>query len=115
MRLTQLQLIQQVNFERFRRWFGNHPGWNLLEAAAEMCGEAGEMTNICKKIQRDKYGIQGNLHIPKSELEQKLRLEIGDVLVTLMTVASLAGLDINDCVESSFNEKSIQMGFPERI
>lgn len=112
--MNRLQQIQQTNLERYHRWMDNSPGWNILEAAAECAGEVGEMLNICKKLRRSELGITGNKEF-NSELLYKLEGEIGDVLITLCIVASRAGIDLDKAVTKSFNLKSAERGFPERI
>ena len=105
---------QRINAARSERWMAGSVGWTKLEIAGEMCGEAGELTNICKKLRRSELGVRGN-KLSDSELLAKARGEVGDVFITLALVASKLGIDLEDAVREAFNAKSIEMGFPERL
>lgn len=89
-------------------------GWTILEIAGELCGEAGELANICKKLRRSEMGVPGN-KVSDGVLREKARGEIGDVLIVLMLVASKLGIDLHDAARDAFNAKSVEMGFPERF
>ena len=116
---SEIDKIQETNWKRYHRWMEGSPGWSILEAAGELCGEAGELANICKKLRRLELGIAGNAKsatpMDKYQLQEKLRGEIGDVFICLALVASKEGHVLHDCIREAFNKKSEQMGFPERI
>lgn len=109
-----IRSIQAINQARSDRWMAGSPGWTILEVAGELCGEAGELTNICKKLRRLEMGVPGN-KLSDVGLREQARGECGDVMVVLMLVASKLGIDLEDAVREAFNRKSIEMGFPERI
>lgn len=111
---TDLRDMQRINGERSDRWMAGTPGWTVLEVAGELCGEAGELANVCKKLRRSQMGVPGN-KLSDAELLTQARGELGDVLIVLMLVASKLGIDLQSAVSEAFNAKSEQMGFPERF
>jgi NTP pyrophosphatase (non-canonical NTP hydrolase) len=109
-----IRAIQELNAARSARWMAGSPGWTTLEIAGELAGEVGELANLCKKLRRSEMGVPGN-KISDEELLQQARGEIADVFIVLMLTASKLGIDLEDAVRETFNRKSEQMGFPERI
>lgn len=109
-----IRQIQTVNQARSDRWMGGSPGWTVLEVAGELAGEVGELANVCKKLRRSEMGVPGNKQ-SDAELREMASSEIADVFIVLMLTASKLGIDVEDAVRVTFNRKSEQMGFPERI
>lgn len=109
-----IRATQAINAARSARWMAGSPGWTTLEIAGELAGEVGELANICKKLRRSEMGVPGN-KVSDEELREQARGEIADVFIVLMLTASKLGVDLEDAVRETFNRKSEQMGFPERI
>ena len=63
---------------------------NLEYPTLGLCGEAGEIANIVKKIQRDDHGL---LSIAK---RQELYSELGDVLWYLAAICNELGVTLED-------------------
>ena len=63
---------------------------NLEYPTLGLCGEAGEVANIIKKIQRDDHGL---LSIAK---RQELYSELGDVLWYLAAICNELGVTLED-------------------
>jgi NTP pyrophosphatase (non-canonical NTP hydrolase) len=87
-----------------------------------MCGEAGETANICKKLKRADDNVRGNEFSdhPLSSaqvdvLYEKLSDECADTFLYLLLVAERCGLDLERAVVRRFNDKSAEMGFPQRL
>ncbi len=104
--------FQEANATRCPEAF-KHPlgSWSLLEWAGAMCGEAGEVANVCKKIKRQTDGVGGKWAARKDSIDgAKLRAvladEIGDTLAYLSLLASAAGLDLGVCGARKFDEIS---------
>lgn len=112
--MSAIREIQELNAARSARWMAGSPGWTTLEIAGELAGEVGELANICKKLRRSEMGVPGN-KVSDDELREQARGEIADVFIVLMLTASKLGIDLEDAVRETFNRKSEQMGFPERI
>jgi NTP pyrophosphatase (non-canonical NTP hydrolase) len=109
-----IRATQEINAARSARWMAGSPGWTTLEIAGELAGEVGELANICKKLRRSEMGVPGN-KVSDDELREQARGEMADVFIVLMLTASKLGIDLEDAVRETFNRKSEQMGFPERI
>jgi hypothetical protein len=105
---------------RDKRWAatGARP-YSVLERAAEMGGEAGEVLNVAKKLLRYELGMVGNYKPGDTtdvELIAQLEYEMGDVLVTLFNLQNkVPGVSLLRGFRRAFNEKSEQLGFPERV
>jgi NTP pyrophosphatase (non-canonical NTP hydrolase) len=109
-----VRTFQQINAARSARWMAGSPGWTTLEIAGELAGEVGELANVCKKLRRSELGVPGN-KISDAELMAQAKSEAADVFIVLMLTASKLGFDLEDAVRETFNRKSEQMGFPERL
>ena len=66
---------------------------NLEYPTLGLTGEAGEVANIVKKIQRDNYGIIND------ETRNKLKDELGDVLWYISACADELGLTLREIAE----------------
>lgn len=113
-----------VNAERCQHWHGpnwrmDSDPWTKADWSNAMCGEAGELANIIKKIRRldcaEQFEGKG-VPVPKyDKLMAKARKEAGDVVLYLDLLMTKMGINLGDCVRESFNEKSIEQGFVERL
>lgn len=110
--------VRDTNLKRCFRW---HPGvgvadWEPVRWSNAMAGEAGELCNAIKKLERVEQGLQ-QAKGPRTRTEaiQKAAKEIGDVYLYLDLLAARLGLKTEDCIRYAFNVTSEQEGFPERI
>lgn len=76
----------------------------------EMAGEAGEVCNEIKKLERQRLGMVGG----KTDLTG-LKEEIGDLVISTMIIAQHYDLDIMECAKDKFNKTSEKHGFKTRI
>lgn len=110
-----LGLLRAVNITRCRRW---HPGgidnWSLSDWAVALAGEAGEVCNVVKKLNRERDNIRGNSKT-KEELKKELGKELADTLIYLDLLAARARIDLSEVVIKKFNEVSEKFDFPERL
>ena len=74
---------------------------NLEYATLGLAGEAGEVANIVKKIQRDHEGVIND------EIRGKLKDELGDVLWYISACADELGLTLAEIAE--FNVRKLAM------
>lgn len=92
---------------------------SVLERAAELAGETGETVNIAKKLLRAELGMLGNYKPGDTTVEElvgKLEYEMGDVFICLLNLQNkVPGVDLLRGFRRAFNEKSEQLGFPERV
>lgn len=84
-----------------------------------MAGEAGEACNVAKKMSRLRLGIGGRWNKDADQqidaLRERLKREIGDVIIYAGLLATREGLAFADCVTASFNEKSDEIGSPLKL
>ncbi len=113
------QHVSETNLARCHRW---HPrfrqpddDWSLADWSNAMCGEAGEVANVVKKLRRYECGLKGELDPPEDELRAMLADELADVFCYLDLLASKAGVDLAAAVRRKFNAVSERHGFPERL
>lgn len=107
--------ISRVNLARCLRW---HPDglveWSLSDWAVALAGEAGELCNVVKKLNRVRDGLVGNT-VSEEELRVELRKEIADVYLYLDLIAQREGINLAEAVREKFNEVSVKNGFPEML
>lgn len=109
--------VSATNVSRTRRW---HPGfpddpWSLADWSNAMCGEAGEVANVVKKLRRHEFGHNGVLDGDVDELNEQLADELADVFLYLDLLATRAGVDLPRAIRRKFNVVSERQGFPERL
>lgn len=79
-----------------------------------MAGECGEACNVAKKMSRIRLGAGMTWNKTQDQdmdaLREKLKREIGDVVIYADLLAQREGLTLEECVRTSFNEKSIEIG-----
>lgn len=77
-------------------------GWSLSQWSNAACGEAGEMANIVKKIDRGDF--------PLEQVREKLAHEIADVIIYCDLLAQAAGIELGEAVRKKFNIVSRRVG-----
>lgn len=88
--------------------------WTLSDWMTATLGELGEAANIVKKLNRERDGIRGN-SVGVIELRRALRREIADTFIYLDLMAQAAGFSLADAVEDTFDAKSQQIGYRQRL
>ena len=110
--------VTAANRARCERW---HPGfptdddWVLSDWSNAMCGEAGELANVVKKMRRHECGLANAGDPPIEELREKAASEIADVFLYLNLLAEKLDIDMPAAIVDKFNEKSVEQDFPERL
>ena len=115
-----LSLYEMQNFACARLpYFHGEAGindWSTLEWAAAMSGEAGEATNVTKKLKRVDTGHARKKHPQRrEELVEALALECADTLTYLLILCKKEGIDLNDAFIRKFNQVSEENNIPVRI
>jgi NTP pyrophosphatase (non-canonical NTP hydrolase) len=77
---------------------------NLEYATLGLTGEAGEVANIVKKIQRDHGGVIND------DIRAKLKDELGDVLWYISACADELGLTLGEIAEFNVNKLAMRHG-----
>lgn len=113
--------LSRVNRQRCNRW---HPGfpehnkadWSGADWSNALCGEAGELANVVKKIRRLECEYdQGPSDPPLEDLRVMLADEMADVVCYLDLLATFYDVDLAAAVARKFNAVSERQGFPERL
>lgn len=108
--------VHAAHLLRRHRWHQNDTRpWSTAEWTNAMCGEAGEAANIAKKLLRCELGAPGNRGATEDEMREKLARELADVVHYAIIAAERAGVDLEQAMIDTFNEKSEELGFPERL
>lgn len=112
-----LAAISAINHRRALRW---HPQglkqWSASDWACAMAGEAGEICNAVKKLNRIEGGIQ-QAKGPQTyeEAIADVAKEIGDTFLYLDLLARRLGINFPRAIADTFNRVSEREGFPDRI
>lgn len=108
--------LRSANVTRCNRWHtkGGIDEWSLSDWAVAMAGEAGEVCDVVKKLNRDRDGTVGNKR-NRAELLEDLANEIADTAIYLDLLAARAGIDLAAAIASKFNAVSERNGFPDRL
>lgn len=89
-------------------WQGDVAAWNArnfgdeksrIEDALVVCEEAGE---LARAVLKQHQGIRGTY----AEWQDEIAKEIGDVVITLASLAENAGLDLGDCIAARWETVS---------
>ena len=111
--------LSVVSKNRAKRWhshFGeDDTDWTIADWSNAMCGEAGEMANVVKKIRRYETGTVGAQDPDLADLYEHLGQELADVVIYAVLVAQKAGIDLGSAVRAKFNAGSVREGFPDRL
>lgn len=111
--------VTHANTARCSRWhpgFPNDEAWTGADWSNAVCGEAGEMANVVKKLRRLETGTTPGPDDPsKDVLRSMLADEIADVFTYLDLLATFYGIDLPAAVVAKFNRVSERQGFPDRL
>ncbi len=110
-----IQELVQASVSRAKKWHGGSlNAWSLSDWACAALGEAGEVCNVIKKLNRSRDGVVGNTK-SADELTDHLADEIADTLIYLTLLAERADIDLEAALIRKFNAVSVRHGFPERL
>jgi NTP pyrophosphatase (non-canonical NTP hydrolase) len=108
---------QKVNFDhlrkasilRDRKSFTSTHVWSLSDWVCALGGEAGEVLNLVKKIQRgDKTTYDKGREVQLTS--EEVGKEIADVVIYADLLAQKLGIDLGQAVRDKFNEVSERIG-----
>ena len=103
------QELRDANSRRHTEWAGDTE-ISLSFRGLELGGEAGEVLNEIKKLERGRMNIAGG----KTELAG-LKEELADVLICVDLIAMDLGIDLSEAVEQKFNRTSEKFGLQTRF
>lgn len=101
--------LRSANLARQEEWCKGKKV-TLSYRGNEMAGEAGEVCNVIKKLEREEMGLVGS----RASI-QNLKDELADVYICLDLIAAQANIDLNKAVISKFNETSEKYGLKTRL
>lgn len=108
-RHTAFDVLREANTQRQKEWqAGNEI--SLSYRGNEFAGEAGELCNKIKKLDRERMGIKGS-----RTTKEETAAEMGDVVICLDLIAAELGIDLWQAVMDAFNNKSREHGFKTLI
>jgi len=99
--------LQTASIERQKFW-KNSDAIDLAFIGLEIGEEAGEVQGALKKIIRHNKNIAGNKK-SLAELQQNLNNEIGDLVINIARLANSLDIDVDECIRTAFNNKSIEL------
>lgn len=101
--------IRELNKARQLEWDGDTQ-FSMLFFSNAMCGEAGEVANVVKKLERARLGLPGS-----EATKEDLADELADVLTYVDLLANRAGINLGDAWVKKFNKVSDKYGMKTRI
>ena len=112
-----LQAFRTINIDRARNGFKCYDNQPLTYWTTALAGEVGELCNMIKKLQRVELGgvDGGSSYTAKNITKEMLKEEIGGIAIYLDLMASLLEIDLTEAIIDTFNNKSDQLGFPQRV
>jgi NTP pyrophosphatase (non-canonical NTP hydrolase) len=112
-----LQTFRTINIDRARNGFKCYDNQPLTYWTTALAGEVGELCNMIKKLQRVELGgvDGGSSYTAKNITKEMLKEEIGGIAIYLDLMASLLDIDLTEAIVDTFNNKSEQLGFSQRL
>lgn len=101
--------LRFANVQRNKEWDPDNKIVGLFRST-EFAGEAGEVCNKIKKLERERLGLKGS-----RATIYELAMEIADAQITLDLIAMHYNIDIAEATRLAFNAKSDEYGFETRI
>ncbi len=112
-----LQTFRTTNVDRAIHGFNCYNNQPLTYWTTALAGEVGELCNMIKKLQRvEKGGIDGGSSYKAIDIDKKmLQEEIGGIAIYLDLLASLLNIELEEAIRTTFNKKSEELHFSQRI
>lgn len=104
-----LKALRAANVERQALWCPEQIP-DLSFRGCELAGEVGEVCNVIKKLERERFGWIGS-----RDTVEHLAEELADVVICADLVAISAGIDLDAAVIAKFNATSEKVGLPTRL
>lgn len=101
--------LREANIARQAAWCpGQIP--DLSFRGNELAGETGEVCNVIKKLERERFGWRGS-----RDTLSHLAEELADVVICADLIGIATGIDLEQAVIAKFNATSEKVGLPHRI
>lgn len=117
------ETFQIANRTRSKRFFepASVDSWSPADTVVGMIGELGEACNVMKKLKRAQLGMVNKnkegrqVDALTDEVRHKLMEEFAGAMLYFDQLAEHFGIDWQEAIEYTYNSKSEELGFPERI
>ena len=112
------EYVSTINRARSAMWHADGEPWSLADWSNAMCGEAGELANVIKKIRRLETGTHGRYaEQDRVALIEKAMLEVADVYMYLDLLLEQLNpkAKMHGVIAAKFNMTSEEYGFPHRL
>jgi NTP pyrophosphatase (non-canonical NTP hydrolase) len=103
------QELRTANAARQLEWDEDNQ-LTLAYRGNEFAGEAGEVCNVIKKLERERMGIRGS-----RDTVEHLAEELADAVMTADLIANQAGIDLSAAIVKKFNATSAQHGLATKM
>lgn len=104
-----LGALRKANLERQALWCPEQVP-DLSFRGVELAGEAGEVCNVIKKLERQRLGWRGS-----RDTVEHLAEELADVIICADLIAIASGIDLSEAVRAKFNATSEKVGLPVKL
>lgn len=108
-----IRQFHEANERRRRSDYGGgtEMTWDLVDWTNQLCGEAGELANLAKKVKRARPAQNGKEADPTlDEAKADFASEIADIIICASLVAGYLGIDLDAAVREKFNIVSDRIG-----
>lgn len=105
-----LKDLRKANTARDKEWNTGEEKLSLSFRGNEFAGEAGELCNALKKLERERLGLKGS-RVSVGEVAA----ELADVVICVDLIAMHLGVDLQTAIRDKFNETSVKHGFATKL
>lgn len=114
MKKLDLKKFRELSVKRAKEGFKTYDNVPVTFFTTALAGELGELCNLIKKLERAKFGglDAGTNHKAKDISKELLAEELGGTFIYLDLLASLLGIDLEEAIIKTFNDKSAENNLP---
>lgn len=115
--MLNLKALREASVERAKEGFKTYDNVSLSFFGNALAGEVGELCNLIKKLDRAEVGglDAGATTKVKDITPQKLKEEIGGIVIYLDLLAARLGISLEEAIIYAFNDKSIEYNLRQRL
>lgn len=109
-----LKRFRALSIERAEKGFKTYKNVPITFWTTALAGELGELCNMIKKIERvNNGGIDvGSSYTAATITPEMIKEEFGGIFIYLDLLASLMGVNLEEAIIETFNEKSVKHNLP---
>ena len=112
-----LKKFSELNINRAVEGFKTYHNVPITYWTTAISGELGELCNMIKKLERVRMGgiDGGSTKTAATITPADLKEEIGGIFIYLDLLSSILGIDLQEAIIDTFNEKSTKYGFKQFV